>query len=77
MLDFQNEVINVVHIGKSSLYRMVIKYANPLRDLVTTSIIITPESVVDTQQMWVSQIHFSINLLLVGNNVMLYNVVIA
>lgn len=51
MLDFQNEVINVVHIGKSSLYRMVIKYANPLRDLVTTSIIITPESVVDTQQM--------------------------
>ncbi|XP_046976709.1 laminin subunit alpha [Vanessa cardui] len=46
----QNEVINVVHIGKSSLYRMVLKYANPLRDPVTATIVITPESVVETQQ---------------------------
>ncbi|CAH2227088.1 jg4806 [Pararge aegeria aegeria] len=46
----QNEVINVVLISKSSLYRMVIKYANPLKDIVTASIIITPESVVDTKQ---------------------------
>ncbi|CAK1588443.1 unnamed protein product [Parnassius mnemosyne] len=48
----QNEVINVVHISKSSLYRMVLKYANPLKDPVITTIIITPESVVDTQQMF-------------------------
>ncbi|VVC86157.1 unnamed protein product [Leptidea sinapis] len=46
----QNEVINVVHIGKSSLYRIILKYANPLKDAVTASIVITPESVVDTQQ---------------------------
>ncbi|XP_045458049.1 laminin subunit alpha [Melitaea cinxia] len=46
----QNEVINVVHIGKSSLYRMVLKYANPLRDPVSATIVITPESVIETQQ---------------------------
>ncbi|XP_032527888.2 laminin subunit alpha [Danaus plexippus] len=46
----QNEVINVVHIGKSSLFRMVLKYANPLRDPVTATIIVTPESVIDTKQ---------------------------
>ncbi|KAG6444669.1 hypothetical protein O3G_MSEX003477, partial [Manduca sexta] len=46
----QNEVINVVQIYKSSLYRMVIKYANPLHDNVVATIIITPESVVDIQQ---------------------------
>ncbi|XP_059055423.1 laminin subunit alpha [Achroia grisella] len=50
----QNEVINIVHIlSKSSLYRMVVKYANPLRDPVIATIIITPESVVDiTQQQF-------------------------
>ncbi|KAL0902126.1 hypothetical protein ABMA27_000070 [Loxostege sticticalis] len=46
----QNEVINIVHISKSSLYRMVLKYANPLRDPILASIVITPESVIDTQQ---------------------------
>ncbi|XP_034839290.1 laminin subunit alpha [Maniola hyperantus] len=49
----QNEVINVVHISKSSLYRMVLKYANLLKDPVTTSIIITPESVIDTKQSFI------------------------
>lgn len=47
---FQNEVINIIQITKSSLYRMVIKYANPLRDPVVANIVITPESVVDIQQ---------------------------
>lgn len=47
---FQNEVINVVTISKSSLYRMVIKYANPLPDPVVTGVVITPESVVDESQ---------------------------
>ncbi|XP_045509429.1 laminin subunit alpha [Colias croceus] len=46
----QNEVINVVQLYKSSLYRMVLKYANPLKDAITASIVITPESVLDTQQ---------------------------
>ncbi|CAG9136876.1 unnamed protein product [Plutella xylostella] len=46
----QNEVINEVHISKSSLYRMVLKYVNPLKDPVTASIIITPESIGDIQQ---------------------------
>ncbi|XP_049885179.1 laminin subunit alpha [Pectinophora gossypiella] len=46
----QNEVINVVHISKSSLYRMVLKYANKLHDPVTATITITPESVADIQQ---------------------------
>ncbi|XP_060809379.1 laminin subunit alpha [Amyelois transitella] len=47
----QNEVINVVHIlSKSSLYRMVIKYANTLKDPVVATVIITPENVNDIQQ---------------------------
>ncbi|XP_037870167.2 laminin subunit alpha [Bombyx mori] len=46
----QNEVINIIQITKSSLYRMVLKYANPLRDPVVANIVITPESVVDIQQ---------------------------
>ncbi|KAJ8736784.1 hypothetical protein PYW07_000055 [Mythimna separata] len=37
-------------IPKSSLYRMVLKYANPLQDVVFASIVITPDSVVDIQQ---------------------------
>ncbi|KAJ8738019.1 hypothetical protein PYW08_000614 [Mythimna loreyi] len=46
----QNEVTNRVMIPKSSLYRMVLKYANPLQDPVIASIVITPDNVVDTQQ---------------------------
>ncbi|KOB70688.1 putative laminin A chain [Operophtera brumata] len=46
----QNEVINVVQIPKSSLYRLVLKYMNPLPDNVRATVIITPESVVDIQQ---------------------------
>ncbi|CAB3226438.1 unnamed protein product [Arctia plantaginis] len=46
----QNEVTNRVMISKSSLYRMVLKYANPLRDIVTASITVTPENVIDIQQ---------------------------
>ncbi|RVE52213.1 hypothetical protein evm_003132 [Chilo suppressalis] len=46
----QNEVINIVHITKSSLYRMVLKYASHLKDPIIASIIITPESFVDSQQ---------------------------
>lgn len=46
----QNEVINIVHIYKSSLYRMVIRFKNPLRDSVAANVIITPEYAGDTQQ---------------------------
>ncbi|XP_049703370.2 laminin subunit alpha [Helicoverpa armigera] len=46
----QNEVTNRVLIPKSSLYRMVLKYANPLQDTVIASIIVTPDSIGDIQQ---------------------------
>ncbi|XP_063394216.1 laminin subunit alpha [Cydia fagiglandana] len=46
----QNEVINVVQLSKSSLYRMVVKYANPLKDPVVATILVTPENPGDSQQ---------------------------
>ncbi|XP_075991137.1 laminin subunit alpha isoform X2 [Anticarsia gemmatalis] len=46
----QNQVTNRVVIHKSSLYRMVLKYSNPLKDVVIATIVITPDSVVDIQQ---------------------------
>ncbi|XP_026331928.1 laminin subunit alpha isoform X2 [Hyposmocoma kahamanoa] len=46
----QNEVINVVHITKSSLYRIVLKYASKFSDPVVATFTITPESFVDDPQ---------------------------
>ncbi|KAI8431212.1 hypothetical protein MSG28_001250 [Choristoneura fumiferana] len=48
----QNEVISIVQIQKSSLFRMVIKYANPIKDPVVATIVVTPESVGEIQQTY-------------------------
>ncbi|XP_012267208.2 laminin subunit alpha [Athalia rosae] len=48
----QDEIIKDVHISKSTLYRMILRYVNPNPDAILGLIRITPENPYDTEQQF-------------------------
>lgn len=49
---FQNEILQDVHIDKPSLYRMVLRYVNPNSDSVLAKVTLSPENPNDVEQSY-------------------------